>query len=207
MAKANPSLISSKIWNWNTSQVGANGWAHEHTWVSGIWESDQRLFIEEGGGWEGITLLNLGGSKSSHEDNLSIPGGLENLTWWELTDIDLLIGVSDVSSSSDHLVVDNGGDGLDSEHVSGDDESLEHIDLSSLDLVIFVLLVVQSILVIPVINLGLGVEGVSEVWWSWGSNPVVWSVSSQEIVCKFPVFSIIIILDNSELSRLSAYFY
>jgi hypothetical protein len=40
---------------------------------------------------------------------------------------------------------------------------LEHIDLGSLDLVVSILLVPESVLVEPVIGLGLGVKRISEV--------------------------------------------
>ena len=43
---------------------------------------------------------------------------------------------------------------------------MEHVDLSSLDLIVSVFLVPESVLVEPVISLGLGVKGITEVGWS-----------------------------------------
>jgi len=163
VAKANPSLVGSKIWNWDASQMGANGGAHQNLGVSGVGKSSDGLFIQKGGVWKGVGVSNLGHGESSNEDDLSVPSGLEDLSWWELRDIELLVGVSNVSSSGDHLVVDDGDDGLDTNDIGRNDESLKHVDLSSLDLIVSILLVPDSVLVEPVIRLSLGVEGISEV--------------------------------------------
>ena len=147
VAKANPSLVGSKIWNWDASQMGANGGAHQNLGVSGVGKSSDGLFIQKGGVWKGVGVFNLGHGESSNEDDLSVPSGLEDLSWWELRDIELLVGVSNVSSSGDHLVVDDGDDGLDTNDIGRNDESLEHVDLSSLDLIVSILLVPDSVLV------------------------------------------------------------
>lgn len=117
VTKANPSLVGSEIWHWNTSQMGANGRAHKNLGVSGVGKGGNGLLIQKSGIWKGIGVLDLSHGKSSNEDDLTVPGGLKNLSWWKLRDIELLVGVSDVSSSSDHLVVDNGHDGLDTNNV------------------------------------------------------------------------------------------
>jgi hypothetical protein len=205
MAQANPSLVSSKIWNWDASQMGANGGAHQNLGVSGVGESGNRLFIQLGSEWEGIGILDLGHGKSSNEDDLTVPSSLEDLSWRKLGDVELLVGVSDVSCPGDHLVVDDGDDGLDTNHVWGNDKSLEHVDLSSLDLIVSVFLVPDSVLIEPVISFGLGVEGVSEVGWSWRGNPVSWSFGTQKVVNKLLVLSIVVFLHDTEASWLSAY--
>jgi len=117
VAKANPSLVGSKIWHWDASQMGANGRAHKNLRVSGVGKGGDRLFIQKSGVWKGVGVLHLGHGESSNEDDFSVPGGLEHLSWWKLRDIELLIGVSDVSSSGDHLVVDNGHNCLDTNNV------------------------------------------------------------------------------------------
>ena len=73
-----------------------------------------------------------------------IPGSLEHLTGWQLGNIKLLVGVADVSIASNHLVVDDCKDSLETEDVAADDETLEHVDLSALDFVVTVLFVPQS---------------------------------------------------------------
>ena len=117
VTKANPSLVGSKIWHWDATQMSANGRAHQDLGVTGIGKSGHGLFIQKGGVWKRVGVLDLSHGKSSNEDDLTVPGGLKNLSWWKLRDIELLVGVSDVSSSSDHLVVDDGNDGLDTNDV------------------------------------------------------------------------------------------
>lgn len=202
VTKANPSLVGSKIWHWDATQMSANGRAHQDLGVTGIGKSGHGLFIQKSGVWKGVGVLDLSHGKSSNEDDLTVPGGLKNLSWWKLRDIELLVGVPDVSSSSDHLVVDDGNDGLDTNDVGGEDESLEHVDLSSLDLIVSVFLVPESVLVEPVISLGLGVKWVSKVGWSGGGDPVSWSLGTEEVVDKLLVLSIIVFLEDSETSRL-----
>jgi hypothetical protein len=204
MAQANPSLVGSKIWNRNATQMSANGWAHQDFGVTGVGKSSNRLFIKLGGHWESIGIFNFRESQSSNEDDFTVPSSLEAFTLWELGDIKFLVWISDISSSSDHLVVDDGDDGLDTENVRWEDESLEHIHLGSLDLVVSVLLVPESVFIEPVINLGLGVKWISEVRWSWRSNPVGWSLCAEKVVNKLLVLSLIVLLDNSEASWLSA---
>jgi hypothetical protein len=200
VTKANPSLVGSKIWHWDATQMSANGRAYQHLGVTGIGKSSDGLFIQKGGVWKSVGILDLSHGKSSNEDDLTIPGSLKNLSWWELRDIELLVGVSDVSSSSDHLVVDDGNDGLDTNDVRGEDESLEHVDLSSLDLIVSIFLVPESVLVEPVISLGLGVKWVSKVGWSGGGNPVSWSLGTEKVVNKLLVLSIVVFLNDSETS-------
>ena len=117
VTEANPSLVGSKIWHWDATQMGAHGRAHQNLGVSGVGKSGDGLLIQKGGVWKGVGVLDLGHGESSNEDDLSIPGGLENLTWRKLGDIELLVGVSDVSSSGDHLVVDDTDDGLDTNNI------------------------------------------------------------------------------------------
>jgi hypothetical protein len=117
MAEANPSLVGSKIWNWDASQMGANGGAHQNLGVSSVGKSGNGIFIQLGGEWQGVGSLHLGHGKSSHEDDLTVPGGLKNLSWRKLRDVDLLVRVSNVSCSCDHLVVDDRDDGLDTNDV------------------------------------------------------------------------------------------
>lgn len=117
VAKAHPSLVSSKIWHWDATQVSANGRAHQDFGVSGVGKGSDGLLIQKSGVWKSVGVLDLGHGESSNEDDLTVPGSLKDLSWWELGDIEFLVGVSDVSSSGDHLVVDNGHDGLDTNDI------------------------------------------------------------------------------------------
>lgn len=108
-------------------------------------------------------MVDLRLGETSDEDKLSIPRGLEHLTGWEFRDIEFLVGVTDISVSGDHLVVDDSDDGLDAQTVVSKDESLHHVELGTSDFVVTVLLIPDSVLVEPVVCLGLHIEGVSEV--------------------------------------------
>ena len=117
VTKANPSLVGTEIWHWDATQMSANGRAHQDLGVTGVGKSSDGLFIQKGGVWKTVGVLDLSHGKSSNEDDLTVPGGLKNFSWWELRDVHFLVGVSDVSSSGDHLVVDDGNDGLDTNNV------------------------------------------------------------------------------------------
>lgn len=70
---------------------------------------------------------------------------MQDLTRWKLRDLELLVGISDISSSGNHLLIETGNNGLDSKNVAADNETLEHVDLSSLDFIVLVLLIPESI--------------------------------------------------------------
>ena len=163
VAKAHPALIGTNVGSGNATQVSANGGSDVDLGVTAVIQFGERDLIESSGLGKGVRLRNLGLGQSSDEDELTIPRGLHNFTGRKFANVDFLVGISDVTSSSDHLVVDDGDDGLDAEGVTGEDESLEHIDLGTLDLIVSVFLVPQSVLVEPVVSLSLGVERVAEV--------------------------------------------
>lgn len=148
MAEANPTLVGTKIGHGDATKMGANGRAHEDLSVDGVGERGDGDLIEEGIVGERVGILDLRESETTDEDEFSVPRGLERFTRGKLRDIKLLVGVTDVSSSRDHLLVEAGDDGLHTEHVATDDETLQHVDLSSLDFIILVLLVPKSILII-----------------------------------------------------------
>ena len=75
---------------------------------------------------------------------------------------------------------------------------MEHVHLGSLDLVISVFLVPESVLIEPVIDLSLNIEWVTEVGGSGRSNPVHVAVGSEEIVSQFLASSLIVFLENTE---------
>lgn len=132
---------------------------------------------------------------------------MQDFTRWQFRDVQFLVRVSDISGSSNHLIVDNSGNSLDSKNVAANDETLEHVDLSSLDFVVLVLFVPQSVFVEPVVNLGLGVNGVSEVGRSRRSNPEFLLISAEHVVDQLLVLSIVVLLDDTEVSACLAYSY
>lgn len=165
VAEAHPSLVGTKIWHWNATQVSANSGADEHAGVTGIGQTSLGDLVELSGEWQGVGLLHLGDGETSHEDDLAVPCSLQHLAWWQLRNVKLLVRISDISVSSDHLIVNDGKNRFDTEGVEGEDKSLEHVDLSSLDFVILVLLIPKSVLVEPVVSLGLRIERVTKVGW------------------------------------------
>jgi hypothetical protein len=190
VTKADPSLVGSKIWNWDASQMRANGGANQDFGVTSIGESCDGLLIQQSRVWKGVGVSDLSHGKSSDEDDLTVPSCLEHFSWWKLSDVKLLVRLSDVSGVGDHLAINDGDDGLDTDNVRGDNEPLEHVHLSSLDLVVSILLVPDSVLVEPVIGLGLGIKRVTEVGWSGRGDPVGWSLGTQEVVDQLLVLSV-----------------
>ena len=66
VTEANPTLVSSEIWHWNTSKMGANGRADQDLRVSSWRKGGLRLLIEEGSVWESLGVLDLSHGKSSN---------------------------------------------------------------------------------------------------------------------------------------------
>ena len=64
---------------------------------------------------------------------------------------------------------------------------------------------ILPVLIEPVVYLGLGVEGVSEVGWSGGSNPEFVLISDEHVVSQLLVLSLVVVLDNTEVSESGAY--
>jgi len=180
--------------------MGANGRADQYL-GTGVWgERYHWTFIQERGLRCWITLFDFAVRKSSDENNLSVPGGLKHLTLWKLWNIDFFIGVSDISSSGYHLVVHGQENSLQPNHVGGEDEPLQHVDLGSSDFVVSVGLVPDPVFVEPVVDLGLGVERIAEVGGSRWSDPVGWSFGTEDVIDKFFILSLVIFLNNSEVS-------
>ena len=164
------------------------------------------LLVKMAGLGKSIRLGNLAHRQTADEDELTVPGGLHDLAWGQFTNVDLLVGVSNVARPRNHLVVDNCHDRLDAESVSGKDEALQHVDLCALDLVVPVLLVPKPVFVEPVISLGLGVKRVAEVAGTRRGHPVRRPISAKLVVNQFLVLAIIVLLQNAEVP-LSGHLY
>lgn len=70
---------------------------------------------------------------------------MEDFTRRKLRDIELLVRISDVSGTSVHLLIEDSDNSLNSEDVRAENESLKHVDLSSLNFIVLALFVPQSI--------------------------------------------------------------
>jgi hypothetical protein len=144
VTQADPSLVGSEVGHGNATEMGANGRAAKNGRVTGLRDGGLGLLIELGGFGKGVGLVDLGLGETSHEDKLSVPGGLEHFTGRKLRDVELLVGVSHVSASSDHLGVNDGDEGLNSEAVVSENETLDHVELSTTDFVVTVFLIPDS---------------------------------------------------------------
>ncbi len=150
MAEAHPALVGTEVGHGNATKMGTNGRAHQNLGVDGVRQGGHGDLIQEGRVGQRASLLHLGQGQTTDEDKLTVPRCLEHFTRWQLGDIEFLVGVSDVSSSRDHLLVEASDDSFNSKHVAADDKALEHIDLSSLNFVVLVLLIPESIKLIGV---------------------------------------------------------
>lgn len=202
MAKAHPALVGTDIGSRNATEMGANSGGDVNLRVDAVLQLGERLLVKSGRLGKSIRLRDLGLGQSSDEDELTVPGGLKDFTGRKFTNVNFLVSISDVTSSSDHLVVDNGDDGLDTKSVTGQDETLEHVDLGSLDLIISAFLVPQSVLIEPVVSLGLGIERIAEVRRARGGNPVSGPVRGENIVSKLLRFTVVVFLQDTEVPLL-----
>jgi len=64
---------------------------------------------------------------------------------------------------------------------------------------------ILPVLVEPVVNLGLGVEGVTEVGGSGGGNPEFVLIIAEQVVNQLLVLSLVVLLDDAEVSGSRAY--
>jgi hypothetical protein len=182
--------------------MGADSAADQYFRVSSIGKGCNGYLVKSCAVWEGPRFSHFRKSEPSYENKFSVPRCLEDLTRGELWNVELLVRISDVSSSSDHLLVKAGNDSLDSQDIAAEHKTLKHVDLSSLQVVILVLLVPESVLVEPVIDFGSGIKGVSEVGGSGWCDPEFVFLVDLQVVDKLFVFSFIVFLDNSEVSAL-----
>ena len=180
--------------------MSANSRTHKNLRISCIREISFWWFIKKGIGWEGIGFFVFSKCKSSNKDELSIPRCLEDFTRGQLRDIEFFVRVSDVTSSCDHLMINYSKNGLYSEDVRGKYETLDHINLSSLDVIVFVFLIPESVFVKPVIYFGLSINGISKIWGSWRCYPEFVFFSAKNIIYKLLISSFVIFLHNTKVS-------
>jgi hypothetical protein len=106
---------------------------------------------------------------------------------------------------------------LQTEHVRTHHESLQHVDLGSSDFIVFILLVPYSILTFsapliclpvfikPIVYFGFSVERVAEVGGTGRCDPELLLFSAQQVVNEFLILSLIVLLDNPEVSQVLIY--
>lgn len=72
--------------------------------------------------------------------------------------------------------------------------------MGSLDFVVLSFLVPESILVEPVVDFCLSVNGITEIRRPRGSNPELWLFRNQQIIDEL-VLALIIFLDDAKISH------
>ena len=144
VAQAHPALVGAQVGHGDAAQMRADSWTADDARVASIRYWSLWLLIQLGGCRKGIGLVDLGFGQTTHENKITVPGGLEALARGQLRDIELLVGVTNVSVASDHLVVKHGHQGLDAKDVVSEDETLDHVHLCTTDLVVTVLFVPHS---------------------------------------------------------------
>ena len=144
VAQAHPALVGAEVGHRDATQMGADGRAAHNRGVAGIRNRRLGLLVELGGGGQSVSLIDLRLRETTHEDEITVPGGLEDLTGRELRDVQLLVGVTHVTITGDHLIIDDGDESLDTKDVVTENEALHHVHLSTSNLVVTVLLVPDS---------------------------------------------------------------
>lgn len=123
------------------------------------------------------------GSQSSNKDWSSVPYDLEDFPWWNFRNINFKIGVSIIPSPP----IESADDGHNVEPSEIGKSSvvycIEHIDLSP-TYVGFVL-IMDSVLVEPVVKVGLEVDMVSEISWPGRRNKKLRLVGYGVVVIQF----------------------
>ena len=152
VAQADPALVGTEIGHGDAAQVSADSRAAHDGGVAGVRDGGLGLLIELGGGGQGVGLIDLRLGETTDEDQVTVPGGLEHLTWGQLRDVELLVGITDVSVTGDHLVVQNGDESFDTEDVVSKNETLDHVHLCATDLIITVLLIPDSVVIVSKVS-------------------------------------------------------
>ena len=214
VAEADPALVGTEVRHRDAAEMSANGGAAHDRRVAGVRDGSLRLLIKLSGGGESVGLVDLRLGQTSDEDEITVPRGLKNLTRGQLRDVELLVGITDVPVTGDHLVVKHGDEGLNTEDVVAEDEALDHVELSTADLVVTVLLIPDSVeskivsqsarhlpvLIEPVVSLGLGIERITKVARARRCNPVHGAVRQEEVVRELLVAALVVLLHDAEIT-------
>ena len=108
-------------------------------------------------------MVNFRLRQTTHKDQVTIPGCLEDLTWRQFRNIEFFVSITDISVTGNHLVVNDSDQSLDTEDVVAKDKALDHVHLSTTDLIVTVLLIPHSVLVEPIVGFSLLIERITKV--------------------------------------------
>ena len=117
VTEANPALVGTQVWDRDATEMGADGGDGHNGGVSSIRDLELGFFIKLSGLGEVPGLSDFGVGESSYENELTVPRGLDDFARGQISDIDFLVGISNVSVSGEHLAVDASEDGLNTEDV------------------------------------------------------------------------------------------
>ena len=113
VAQAHPALVGADVRSGDAAQVSANCRDDEYLRGTGVRQDMDVLLIEMAGLGQSIRLSDLAESQTTHEDKLTVPRGLHDFAGRQLTNVDLLVRVSDIARPRNHLVVNDRHDRLD----------------------------------------------------------------------------------------------
>ena len=113
VTQAHPALVGSDVRSGDAAQVSANCRDDEYLRGTGVRQDVDVLLIEMAGLGQSVRLSDLAESQTTHEDKLTVPRGLHNFAGRQLTNVDLLVRVSDIARPRNHLVVNDRHDRLD----------------------------------------------------------------------------------------------
>ena len=169
VANAHPTVVGAQIGDRDASQVSADCRAHQDLSVSCRVEADLADLIQKSRfGVFVFFLVDFGRSQSSDENGSSVPDDLENFSWGDFRNINLEVGISVIPGPSIEPADDS--EGVESAHIghTSVEEGAEHVYLGSSD--VGLVLVVDSVFVEPVVDVGLEVDMVTEISGPSGSH-------------------------------------
>ena len=134
--------------------------------------------------------------ESPDEDGSSVPDDLKDLAWWDFRDINFKVGVSVVPSPS--IEPSNEGYCIEPTKIGEASvvECTKHIYLGSPD--VSFMLVVDSVLVEPIIDVGLEIDVISKVSGPGGGDEETMLIGYGVVVVEILGGPLVVLRDQSE---------
>jgi hypothetical protein len=198
VADADPAIIGSEVGDGDAAEMGTDGRAHQDLGVSGVVEADLADLVEKGGaGVLVLLLVDLLVGEPADEDGCAVPDDLEDLSGRNCGDINLKIGVPVVAGpaveSPDHShrvqPTEVGHRGV--------IDCAQHIDLGAPD--VGLVLVMDSVLIEPVVDVSLEVDVVSEVAGAGRGHEETVLVRDRVVYVQLLVGPLVVLGDQSEV--------
>jgi len=151
VTNADPTVVGTKVRDWNTSQMSTDSRAHQNLSITCCGKANLTHRVQKCRfGVFVLLLVDFLSCQSSDKDWSSIPNNLHDLSGRNLGNVDFEISISIVSSPS--IQSSNDGHSIESAKVGNTCiiQCAEHVDLSSTN--VGLMFVVDSVLVEPVIK-------------------------------------------------------